>query len=62
MQGVAAFEDAEFKPSDVAQFQKDYNLTDVVVSILGPNNGGYYGEAGLDTQYIFSTGSGIPTW
>jgi len=61
-QGVAAFEDAEFKPTDVAQFQRDFNLTAVDVQILGPNNGGYYGEASLDTQYIFSTGAGIPAW
>jgi len=61
-QAVAAFEDAEFKPSDVAQFQADYNLTAIKVQVIGPNNGGYYGEASLDTQYIFSTGSGIDTY
>ena len=61
-QGVAAFEDAQFIPSDVKQFQTDYNLSFVNISVLGPNNGGYYGEASLDTQYIFATGKGIPTW
>eukprot|EP00947_MAST-08B_sp_MAST-8B-sp1_P005157 g5157.t1 len=61
-QGVAAFEDAQFMPSDVKQFQSDYALAPVNVSVLGPNNGGYYGEASLDTQYIFSTGSGVETW
>jgi len=34
----------------------------VEIKVIGPNSGGYYGEASLDTQYIFSTGKGIPTF
>lgn len=61
-QGVAAFEDAEFKQTDVDAFQKAYNLPHVNISVLGPNSGGFFGEAGLDTQYITSSGRGVPTW
>eukprot|EP00949_MAST-11_sp_MAST-11-sp1_P001914 g1914.t1 len=61
-QGVAAFEDAQFVPSDVAKFQKDYHLPSVPVSVIGPNNGGFFGEASLDTQYIFSSGGGVDTY
>eukprot|EP00040_Diaphanoeca_grandis_P021354 m.113758 g.113758 ORF g.113758 m.113758 type:complete len:607 (-) comp28294_c0_seq2:190-2010(-) len=61
-QGVAAFEDAQFNPSDVVKFQKDYNLTSASMSVLGPNHGGYFGEASLDTQYIFATGDGVAGW
>ena len=61
-QGVAAFEQAQFIPSDVSEFQQNYSLTQEIVKIVGPNKGGYYGEASLDTQYIFSTGSGVSTY
>lgn len=61
-QGIAAFEDAQFVQTDVFKFQHDYNLSQVNISVIGPNNGGYYGEASLDTQYIFSTGKGVPTY
>lgn len=61
-QGVAAFEDAQFLPTDVAAFEKAYDLPSVVFGVNGPNDGGYYGEAGLDTQYIVSTGRGVPSW
>ena len=61
-QGVAAFEDAEFRPADVLQFQQDQNLTVTKMSVLGPNSGGYFGEASLDTQYIFATGNAVPGW
>jgi len=61
-QGVAAFEDAQFLPADVAAFEKVYDLPSVVFGVNGPNDGGYYGEAGLDTQYIVSTGRGVPSW
>jgi tripeptidyl-peptidase-1 len=60
-QGIAAFEQAEFKPADVAEFQQNFSLGNQVVSIVGPNNGGYFGEASLDTQYIFSIGNGVKT-
>ena len=83
-QGVAAFEDAQFNPSDgmgcccccccccccyngyivlsVAKFESDYKLSNVVVGVVGPNDGGYFGEASLDTQYISATGNGVQSW
>jgi len=61
-QGVAAFEDAEFKPSDVAAFEAAYHLPNVTMNIKGPNDGGYFGEASLDTQYIAASGAGLPSW
>ncbi|KAL1521607.1 hypothetical protein AB1Y20_021266 [Prymnesium parvum] len=61
-QGVAAFEDAEFMPSDVAAFEAAYHLPNVTFSVKGPNDGGYFGEASLDTQYIAASGAGVPSW
>eukprot|EP01062_Namystynia_karyoxenos_P076404 TRINITY_DN7483_c0_g1_i1.p1 TRINITY_DN7483_c0_g1~~TRINITY_DN7483_c0_g1_i1.p1 ORF type:complete len:559 (+),score=176.86 TRINITY_DN7483_c0_g1_i1:80-1678(+) len=61
-QGVAGFEQAQFKQSDVDAFQKKYGLPAVKVGVVGPNDGGYFGEASLDTQYITATGRGVPTW
>jgi len=61
-QGVAAFEDAEFKQSDVDAFDKGYGLPGTTIKVVGPNNGGYFGEASLDTQYITASGSGAPTY
>jgi subtilase family serine protease len=61
-QGVAAFEDAEFRPNDVSAFQKAFSIPDVKFQVIGPNNGGYFGEAGLDTQYISASGRGVPSW
>ena len=60
-QGVAAFEDAQFHQEDVTNFQKKYGLPHVEVAVVGPNDGGYFGEASLDTQYITASGRGIPT-
>jgi len=60
-QGVAAFEDAEFKQSDVDAFDKYYALPDTEIKVVGPNTGGYFGEASLDTQYITASGSRAPT-
>eukprot|EP00467_Chlorarachnion_reptans_P001776 CAMPEP_0114525142 /NCGR_PEP_ID=MMETSP0109-20121206/22252_1 /TAXON_ID=29199 /ORGANISM="Chlorarachnion reptans, Strain CCCM449" /LENGTH=528 /DNA_ID=CAMNT_0001706675 /DNA_START=87 /DNA_END=1673 /DNA_ORIENTATION=+ len=61
-QGVAAFEDAEFKQSDVDAFQKYYDLPSVKINVVGPNSGGYFGEAGLDTQYITACGRGVKSY
>jgi len=61
-QGVAAFEDAEFKPSDVAAFEVAYKLPNVSFAVSGPNDGGYFGEASLDTQYIAASGAGVSSW
>ena len=49
-------------PADVLKFQQDQNLSIATMSVLGPNSGGYFGEASLDTQYIFATGNGVPGW
>lgn len=61
-QGFAAFEQAEFRQSDVYIFQQNYYLPGVTLGVVGPNDGGYFGEAGLDSQYITATGRGVPTW
>lgn len=61
-QGVAAFQQAQFRQSDVDAFDANYSLPAVNISVLGPNSGGYYGEASLDTQYITASGPGLPTW
>lgn len=61
-QGVAAFEGAQFTQTDVDAFQKAYNLPPVQIEVKGPNNGGYFGEAGLDTQYIAASGRGVASW
>lgn len=61
-QGVAAFEQAEFRPADVADFQKQYELPPVKISVDGPNSGGYFGEASLDTQYITASGRGVKSY
>jgi hypothetical protein len=127
-QGVAAFEDAEFKQSDVDAFDAHYGIDPVEIKVyacrnsgadpstthththtqqgtpfpttdpvwslpsllpsletpqtpchahsvcvgpaclpaclqvVGPNKGGFFGEAGLDTQYITASGSGSPTY
>lgn len=60
-QVVAAFEQAEFRPSDVADFQAAYSLPRVNFSVVGDNTGGYFGEASLDTQYITASGPGVPS-
>ena len=61
-QGIAAFEDAQFRQTDVTAFDKAYGLPHVTVKVSGPNDGGYFGEAGLDTQYLPASGRGLPTW
>lgn len=61
-QGVAMFEEAEFRQTDVTAFQNAYDLPNVEFQINGPNDGGYFGEAGLDTQWITATGRGVPSW
>lgn len=61
-QGVAMFEQAEFRPSDLRAFQDAYKLPEVDFKINGPNDGGYFGEATLDTQWITATGRAVPSW
>ena len=61
-QAVAAFEDAQFKQSDVDAFDKAYGLPATEIKVVGPNDGGYFGEASLDTQYITAAGTGMRTY
>jgi len=61
-QGVAMFEQAQFLQTDVDDFDTTYNLPKVTFQVNGPNDGGYFGEAGLDTQWITATGQGVPSW
>eukprot|EP00945_MAST-04E_sp_MAST-4E-sp1_P005167 g5167.t1 len=61
-QAVAAFEQAEFRPSDVSDFQKKFGLPPVIIGVNGPNKGGYFGEASLDTQYITASGRGVKSF
>jgi hypothetical protein len=59
---VAAFEDAEFLPSDATTFQtfqSECKLPKAALEVVGPNNGGYFGEAGLDTQWITASARGV---
>jgi tripeptidyl-peptidase-1 len=58
-QAVAAFEDAEFVQSDVDFFSSLYKLPATKWGVVGPNEGGYYGEATLDTQYLPASGRGV---
>ena len=48
-QGVAGFEDEEFKQAEVDQFTTKYKLPSVTLQVLGPNDGGYFGEGEIDT-------------
>jgi len=53
-QSVAEFEQAYFYRSDLNTFANRYHLPPTKVEIVGPNHpddGGYLGEASLDTQY-----------
>jgi len=43
-------------------FEAFYKLPKVSFQVDGPNDGGYFGEAGLDTQYIVTSGRGVPSW
>jgi subtilase family serine protease len=61
-QAVAAFEDAQFLQTDVDVFDGNYSITSPKWKVVGPNNGGYFGEASLDTQYLPATGQGIQSY
>lgn len=61
-QGVAEFEGEQFIPSDVDTFMARFALPKVMVDVLGPNNGGYFGEGGLDLEYLSGLATHIPTW
>ena len=63
-QAVAAFLQQYYDPTDLAQFQKHYNLpVKPITKVVGknvPNDPG--SEANFDVQYIFATGRGVSTW
>lgn len=59
----AEFQDEEFLQTDVAKFETLFGLADVKVDIIGANNGGYFGEGSLDTEYLTGTAPGLGvTW
>jgi len=59
----AEFQDEEFLPSDVTKFESMFGLPEIEVDIIGANNGGYFGEGSLDTEYLTGTAPGLGvTW
>ena len=59
----AEFQDEEFLQTDVTKFESLFGLPDVKVDIIGANNGGYFGEGSLDTEYLTGTAPGLGvTW
>ncbi|EGD77536.1 hypothetical protein PTSG_08634 [Salpingoeca rosetta] len=63
-QAIASFLKQYFKPSDLEQFQKKFNLpVRPIAKVEGLNMQSLPGmEASLDVQYIGATGRDIPTW
>lgn len=51
-----------FLPSDLQKFQRSYSLpVEPVQTFVGPSTGKPGSEASLDSQYILTTGQGVPT-
>jgi tripeptidyl-peptidase-1 len=63
-QAVASFLDQFFKPSDLSEFQKRYDVpSDPINKVVGKNNDRDPGiEASLDVQYITGVGRKVATW
>ena len=63
-QAVAAFLKQYYDPTDLAKFQKHYNLPiKPIARVVGKNVPDDPGaEANLDVQYISATGRGVSTW
>ena len=63
-QAIAGFLGQYFSPSDLADFQKEYNIPqNPIKKIVGENDGGDPGiEANLDVQYITGIGRNVDTW
>ena len=60
--GQAFIVNQGFKPSDLAAFQTTYSLpAQPVDRVVGKNDGKAGDEANLDSQYIITTGAGVPT-
>jgi len=64
-QAVAEFEEAAYYSSDLASFQREYNIiTNPISTLIGPNKtkDGYYAECSLDVEYITALGQNVSTW
>lgn len=62
-QAVAEFEGEQFYQSDLQTFGNTFNLSAIPeVTVVGPNNGGYFDEGILDLEYIVGVASGAPTY
>ncbi|XP_003387882.1 PREDICTED: tripeptidyl-peptidase 1-like [Amphimedon queenslandica] len=63
-QAIAGFLSQYFSPSDLAHFQKEYNIPqNPIKKIVGKNDGNDQGiEANLDVQYITGIGRNVDTW
>lgn len=63
-QAVAQFLNQYYAPSDLSQFQTEYNLTvQPVATVMGTNDVNLPGvEATLDIEYIMAMGQDITTW
>ena len=57
----AEFEGEAFKQADVDEFTSFYAIPEQGVNLVGPNNGGYYGEGTLDVEYLIGTMPGLNT-
>jgi tripeptidyl-peptidase-1 len=59
---VAEFEQEQFYQSNIDVFNGKFGYPKQTVRVLGPNNGGYFGEGNLDLEYINTLASGVETW
>lgn len=55
----AEFEGEQFLQSDVDAFATKYALPKTNINVVGPNDGGYFGEGILDLEYQLATAPGI---
>lgn len=63
-QAVAEFEGEQFYQANIATFSTRFAPGGVeqLVDVVGPNNGGYFGEGNLDLEYISALAPGTTTW
>jgi hypothetical protein len=63
-QAVAAFQTEYFRPSDLSQFQKEYDVpsSPIIKIVGGDNDHDPTPEASLDVQYITGIGRKVATW
>uniref|UniRef100_A0A6B2L177 Peptidase S53 domain-containing protein n=1 Tax=Arcella intermedia TaxID=1963864 RepID=A0A6B2L177_9EUKA len=64
LQGVSQFLQQYYDPTDLSDFQQNFNLKDQpVAKIIGPNDVNNAGtEALLDIEYVMATAPNVPTW